>query len=132
MSALIGKWDFVSYENLDAYMSATGVSEEHQKVARASKPILDISNSGDSWTIKTTVGDKIKDTTFVPGVEFESVALTGQALKCTVAIEGNKMIETQKAGGVEIIITREVSGDDELVSVMSVKGVNATIRFKRG
>ncbi|KAL3856260.1 hypothetical protein ACJMK2_011034 [Sinanodonta woodiana] len=130
MAALLGKWDFKSYENLDAYMSATGVSEEHQKVARESRPKLEISQSGDTWTLKTTVGDKVKDTTFTPGVEFDSVALTGQPLKCTVVIEGNKMTETQKAGGVEITVTREASGD-ELVSVMSVKDVHATIRFTR-
>lgn len=42
---------------------------------------MEISNSGDSWTIKTVVGEKVKDSTFKIGEEFDSVSLTGQPLK---------------------------------------------------
>lgn len=42
---------------------------------------MEISNSADSWTIKTVVGEKVKDSTFKIGEEFDSVSLTGQPLK---------------------------------------------------
>ncbi|XP_069135442.1 fatty acid-binding protein, liver-like [Argopecten irradians] len=128
--ALVGKWDFVSAENLDQYMEATGVPDNLREVARNSKPSMEILNSGDSWTIKTTVGDNVKDSTFKLGEEFDSKSLTGQDLKCTVSMNGDTMTETQTAGPVQVVITREVSGN-ELVSKMTVGGVTAVIKFSK-
>lgn len=61
------------------YISA--VPDNLKEVAKNSKPSIEISNSGNSWTIKTTVSDKVKDTTFNIGEEFDSQSLTGQPLK---------------------------------------------------
>ncbi|XP_060601144.1 sodium/calcium exchanger regulatory protein 1-like [Ruditapes philippinarum] len=127
--ALVGKWEYVSADNLDGYMEAAAVPENLREVAKKSIPTLEISNAGDSWTIKTTVSDKVKDTTFKVGEEFDSVSLTGQPLKCTVAMEGEKMVETQKAGDVSVIVTREKVGD-QLISTMTLGGQTATITFK--
>lgn len=63
------------------YVLCIGVPEQLREVARNSKPLMEITNSGDSWTIKTTVGDKVKDTTFTIGQEFESKSLIGSPLK---------------------------------------------------
>ncbi|KAJ8312816.1 hypothetical protein KUTeg_010189 [Tegillarca granosa] len=82
-------------------MQPVGVPEQLREVARNSKPLMEITNSGDSWTIKTTVGDKVKDTTFTIGQEFESKSLIGSPLKCIVKLEGDKMVETQKDGDAE-------------------------------
>ncbi|XP_045171134.1 sodium/calcium exchanger regulatory protein 1-like [Mercenaria mercenaria] len=128
--ALVGKWEYVSADNMDGYMEAAAVPENLREVARKSIPTLEISNDGDSWTIKTTVSDKVKDTTFKVGEEFDSVSLTGQALKCTVAMEGEKMVETQKAGDATVIVTREKVGD-QLISKMTIGGQTATITFKK-
>ena len=62
-------------------MSFTGVPENLREVAKNSKPSLEISNSGNSWTLKTTVSDRVKDTTFNIGEEFESKSLTGDSMK---------------------------------------------------
>ena len=61
--------------------SLAGVPENLREVAKNSQPSLEISNAGDSWTLKTVVGDKVKDTTFSLGQEFDSKSLTGQDLK---------------------------------------------------
>jgi len=58
-----------------------GVPENLREVAKNSQPSLEISNAGDSWTLKTVVADKVKDTTFSLGQEFDSKSLTGQDLK---------------------------------------------------
>lgn len=59
----------------------SGVPENLREIARKNQPNMEISNSGDSWTIKTVVGEKVKDSTFKIGEEFDSVSLTGQPLK---------------------------------------------------
>lgn len=61
-----------------------GVPENLREIARKNQPNMEISNAGDSWTIKTVVGEKVKDSTFKIGEEFDSVSLTGQALKVSV------------------------------------------------
>lgn len=59
----------------------SAVPDNLKEVAKNSKPLIEISNTGNSWTIKTTVSDKVKDTTFNIGEEFDSQSLTGQPLK---------------------------------------------------
>ncbi|KAH3876888.1 fatty acid-binding protein type 2-like [Dreissena polymorpha] len=130
MASLVGTWDYVSAENLDAYMTATAVPDNLKELAKNSKPTLNITQDGDNWSLKTTVSDKVKDTTFKVGEEFSTKSLTGQDLQCTVTMEGERMVETQKAGDVTIVITREVKGD-QLVSTMTVGGVTATVYFKK-
>lgn len=62
-------------------LTFTAVPDNLKEMAKNSKPSIDISNSGNSWTIKTTVSDKVKDSTFNIGEEFDTQALTGQPLK---------------------------------------------------
>ncbi|KAK3083929.1 hypothetical protein FSP39_005503 [Pinctada imbricata] len=130
MAALVGKWEYVSAENLEQYMEASGVPENLREMARKSQPNIEVVQSGDSWTIKTVVGEKTKDTTFKLNEEFDSVSLTGQPLKCKVTLDGDVMKESQKAGDVEVVITREVTGG-ELVSKMTLGSVTATVKFKK-
>jgi len=61
----------------------SAVPDNLKEMAKNSKPSIEITNSGSSWTIKTTVSDKVKDTTFNIGEEFDSQSLTGQPLKVT-------------------------------------------------
>ena len=65
----------------DPYYYILGVPENLREVAKNSKPALEVSNSGNSWTLKTTVGDRVKDSTFNIGEEFESKGLTGESMK---------------------------------------------------
>ena len=58
-----------------------GIPDQLREVAKNSKPALEVSNSGNSWTLKTTVSDRVKDTTFNVGEEFESKSLTGDTMK---------------------------------------------------
>ncbi|XP_052257744.1 sodium/calcium exchanger regulatory protein 1-like [Dreissena polymorpha] len=130
MAALVGTWDYVSAEKMDEYMTATAVPDNLKEIIKKSKPTMNISQNGDSWSLKTTVSDKVEYKTFKVGEEFRSKSLTGQDVQCTVTMDGERMVETQKAGPVTIVITREVQGD-QLVSTMTVGVVTATVYFKR-
>lgn len=130
MAGLVGKWSFVSSDNMENYMEASGVPENLREIARKNQPNMEISNSGDSWTIKTVVGEKVKDSTFKIGEEFDSVSLTGQPLKCTVALNGEEMTETQKAGDIVVTITRKIE-NGQLLSTMTINGVSAVIKFQK-
>ena len=70
------------YLNLNVLFE--GVPEQLREVARKNQPTMDISQNGDDWSIKTIVGDKIKDSCFKIGQEFESKSLVGTPLKVIV------------------------------------------------
>ncbi|XP_061197257.1 fatty acid-binding protein, adipocyte-like [Saccostrea echinata] len=130
MASLVGKWSFVSADNMENYMEASGVPENLREIARTNQPNMEISNSGETWTIKTVVGEKMKDSTFRLGEEFDSVSLTGQPLKCTVTLNGEEMTETQRAGDVIVTITRKIE-NNQLLSTMTINGVSAVVKFQR-
>ncbi|XP_062590150.1 fatty acid-binding protein, adipocyte-like [Saccostrea cucullata] len=130
MASLVGKWSYVSADNMENYMEASGVPENLREIARKNQPNMEISNSGDTWTIKTVVGEKMKDSTFKLGEEFDSVSLTGQPLKCTVTLNGEEMTETQKAGDIVVTITRKIE-NNQLLSTMTINGVSAVVKFQK-
>ena len=70
------------YLNLNVLFE--GVPEQLREVARKNQPTMNISQNGDDWSIKTIVGDKIKDSSFKIGQEFESKSLVGTPLKVIV------------------------------------------------
>ena len=59
----------------------SAIPDNLKKVASEGKPIVEISVDGDTWTIKTTVSDRVKDTTFKLGEDFETVSLTSETVK---------------------------------------------------
>ncbi|CAG5134252.1 unnamed protein product [Candidula unifasciata] len=126
--ALVGKWNFLSGDNVDAYMDALGVSEQLRELARNIKPTIEISKDGDTWTIKTIAGDKTAETKFTGEQEVDTVSLIGQQVKAKLKIDGNKMIETQKVGDLEIVIERTVI-DGIYTAKMRTKGVEAVLQF---
>ncbi|BFZ05421.1 hypothetical protein BsWGS_08460 [Bradybaena similaris] len=128
--ALVGKWNFLSADNVDAYMDALGVSEQLRELARNIKPTVEISKDGDSWTIKTIAGDKTAQTTFIENQEVDTVSLIGQQVKARLTIVGNKMIESQTVGDLDIVIERSVV-DGVYVSKMQSKGVEAVLQFTK-
>ncbi|XP_048734000.2 fatty acid-binding protein, adipocyte-like isoform X2 [Ostrea edulis] len=130
MASLVGKWSYVSADNMEKYMEASGVPENLREIARKSQPNMEISNSGDTWTIKTEVGDKVKDSTFKLAEEFDSVSLTGQPLKCTVTLNGEEMTEVQKSGDIVVSITRKIE-NGQLLSTMTINGVSAVVKFQK-
>lgn len=49
---------------------------------------MEITQNGDNWTIKTTVGEKSKDCKFIVGQEFESTSLVGKPMKVREQVWG--------------------------------------------
>ncbi|KAL5012381.1 hypothetical protein ScPMuIL_010932 [Solemya velum] len=130
MAGFVAKWEFVAVENIDAYMVALGIPENLREMAKTNQPSMEISQDGDTWTIKTTLADKVKESSFKMGEEFDTKTLLGTDIKATITLEGDKMVETQKVGDSEVKIVREVSGD-ELTTNMTVNGVTSVAKFKR-
>ncbi|XP_041378287.1 fatty acid-binding protein-like [Gigantopelta aegis] len=130
MAAFIGKWTFVSEENLQKFMETAGVPEAYMKDVLANKPQVEISKDGDTYVMKTTAGERVRESRLKAGEQFEGMSVTMQPMKATVTVEDTKMVETQTVGDTTITITRQVNGD-ELASVMEVKGVSATVKFKK-
>ena len=54
------------------------VPDNLKEIIKKSKPTMNISQNGDSWSLKTTVSDKVEYKTFKVGEEFRSKSLTGQ------------------------------------------------------
>ena len=69
----------------------SGIPEQLREVAKNSKPALEVSNNGNSWTLKTTVSDRVKNTTFNVGEEFESKSLTGETMKVSKLTEKTRL-----------------------------------------
>ncbi|CAG2171171.1 unnamed protein product [Oppiella nova] len=78
---------------------------------------LEISKSGNVYTIKTVSPNQTREIQFELGKEFDAQTLTG-AKPSVVVLEGNRLIQTVK-GEREITIVREFNGNELRVTTTS-------------
>ncbi|KAK6190695.1 hypothetical protein SNE40_002500 [Patella caerulea] len=130
MAALVGKWKFESADNLDGFMEKLGIPENMREMARSGKPEVELSQDGDQWSIKTCMGDKVKDVKFKLGVEFDNTTLTGDTVKSLINLNGDAMVEKYNWKGFDIQIERQVIGG-KLVSTFTTGDVTAKIYFTK-
>ncbi|KAK3787026.1 hypothetical protein RRG08_037304 [Elysia crispata] len=128
--ALIGTWKYDSQENLEEYMTALGLPDAMKEMARNSKPTVDISKDNSTWTIKTTVGDKVNETKYPENEEIDTTNIMGQSTKATLTVNGSSLMEVQKFGDVEMQITRSVESGMYIVT-MAGKGAEAKVKFTK-
>ncbi|XP_025090412.1 fatty acid-binding protein, adipocyte-like [Pomacea canaliculata] len=126
---LIGTWESVSAENVDAFLDAVGASDSKQ-FARDNKPILTVARVDGGWKLTTKIGDRTRDVIFPIGKEVDTVSLMGHTVKSVLTEEGGRLVEIQKwdIGDVKVVRSLE---NDNLVTQTSIKDAVATIRFKR-
>ncbi|KAJ8871363.1 hypothetical protein PR048_027680 [Dryococelus australis] len=72
---------------------------------------IELTKSGDTYTLLTTSTFKNTTISFKIGEEFEEETADGRKVKSTIAIEGNKLIQSQK-GDKNSVIAREFSADE--------------------
>ncbi|KAK0411445.1 hypothetical protein QR680_005655 [Steinernema hermaphroditum] len=129
MEALVGKWNFVSTDNFEAYLKHVGVGMMTRKIAANLKPVLDFKvDEGDKWTMTSTSTFKVIVTEFVLGQEFEETTADGRQMKTTFTFEDGKLVQSQKKikdGDKDSRIERYVDADGNLVIVMESEGVVA-------
>uniref|UniRef100_A0A9J2Q872 Lipocalin/cytosolic fatty-acid binding domain-containing protein n=1 Tax=Ascaris lumbricoides TaxID=6252 RepID=A0A9J2Q872_ASCLU len=94
---LIGKWTFLDSENFDAYMKQCGVGLITRKMAVTLKPSLTISCENGKWKIVSESTFKTIVVEFELDKEFEETTGDGRKLMSKFTIEGDKLIQEQKA-----------------------------------
>lgn len=87
-----GKFTNYKNENLDEYYSAIGIPWVARKMMTTTSPTIEISQNGDSWTIKTSSLMSSSHSTFKLGEEYEETMMGGRSIKNTTTIEGDKIV----------------------------------------
>ncbi|XP_076472944.1 fatty acid-binding protein 12-like [Babylonia areolata] len=127
---LIGKWQSVSYENMEPFWDAMGVPEPMRQFARERKTELTIEKEGEGWKLTTVAGDKSRVIVFPVGQEVDTITLMGHPVKATLTVEDGQLVERQATPGGEITIKRSLV-DGSLKTNMTAKGVTAGINFTK-
>ncbi|XP_023236636.1 fatty acid-binding protein-like isoform X2 [Centruroides sculpturatus] len=124
MADLKGKYKLVSSENFEDFMKALGVGMVMRKLGATSKPTVEISQDGDTWSIKTITTFKTSEIKFKLGEEFEETRMDGSVVKTVITLEDNKLIQKQ-FGDKEVVITRELDGE-KLKVICTVDNIVST------
>lgn len=124
MADLQGKFKLSSSKNFEEFMKALGVGMVMRKLGASSKPTVEITQDGDTWSIKTVTTFKTTEIKFKLGEEFEETRMDGSIVKTVVTLDGNKLVQKQ-FGDKEVIITRELEGD-KLKVVCTVEDIVST------
>ncbi|XP_076438115.1 sodium/calcium exchanger regulatory protein 1-like [Babylonia areolata] len=114
----LGHWKLEKNENWDNYMKAVGVGLELRKKDNSLNSYEEWKEEGGQWTLHITSTIKSKLLTFKLGEEFDEETLDGRSVKSTFKVEGDKIVQQQravKAGGVNTTITREILPDGRML-----------------
>ncbi|XP_029476361.1 fatty acid-binding protein, liver-type [Oncorhynchus nerka] len=105
--AFTGKYQLESQENFEAFMKAIGLPDDLIQKGKDIKSLSEIEQNGDHFKVTVTTGTKVMVNSFTVGQEAELETLTGEKIKSTVNLVGNKLMVSLK--GVESVT--EFNGD---------------------
>merc|ERR1712014_515316 len=136
MDAFKGKYNRTSAENYEELLKVLDVSFLLRKAATVSTPVLEISEEGGVWNIKTSTTLKTMELKFKLGEPFDETTPDGREVTAVCSLEGGKIVSVQKAkkeGQKSTRSTREMNGPDELVYTMTIDGSDIVCiqKFKR-
>merc|ERR1711970_1243562 len=136
MDAFKGKYNRTSAENYEELLKVLDVSFLLRKAATVSTPVLEITEEGGVWNIKTSTTLKTMELKFKLGEPFDETTPDGREVVATVTFEGGKIVSVQKAkkeGQKSTKSVREMNGPDELVYTITVEGSDlvSVQKFKR-
>lgn len=133
--SFVGKYERVSADNYDELLKALNVNFLLRKAATASTPVMEVTEEGGVWTMKTSTILKSMELKFELGKEFEESTPDGRQVKSVVTQEGNKFICVQTAIKEDEKSTRSVRefNDEELVYTIEIIGEDVSCKqiFKR-
>ncbi|KAF2900139.1 hypothetical protein ILUMI_06057 [Ignelater luminosus] len=114
LDAFLGKkYKLESSENFDEYLKAIGVNIMLRKVANTASPVVELTKSGDQYTISSVTTFRTIVVSFKDGVEFETDTVDGRKVKSTITVDGTTLHEVQKdASGKEHTIDRLFSENE--------------------
>ncbi|XP_064827301.1 fatty acid-binding protein, liver-type-like [Oncorhynchus masou masou] len=105
--AFTGKYQLESQENFEPFMKAIGLPDDLIQKGKDIKSLSEIEQNGDHFKVTVTTGNKVMVNSFTVGQEAELETLTGEKIKSTVNLVGNKLMVSLK--GVESVT--EFNGD---------------------
>ena len=130
-----GKYERVSEEQYDDFLKALGVNFMLRKAATVSTPVMEVSELGGVWSIKTSTSLKAMELKFKIGEAFDETTPDGREVSAMVTLEGNKFISEQtakKAGQKSTKTVREFTGSECIVTMTIIgSDVVCVQKFKK-
>merc|ERR1739848_178905 len=114
MEALKGQWVRDSADNYDKLLKELAVNWLLRTAAQASTPVMDITEEGGEWTIKSSTTLKTVELKFKLGEKFEETTPDGREVESVSTFENGKLVIKQtakKAGQKSTTSVRELDGD---------------------
>ncbi|POB12352.1 hypothetical protein C0Z22_15855, partial [Halobacteriovorax sp. DA5] len=115
--AFSGTWQVYVQENYEEFLRAIPLPEDIIKLAKDVKPVTEIQQNGNNFTITSKTPGKTVTNTFTIGKEAEITTMDGKKLKCIVKLEGGKLVcqtdrfsHIQELKGGEMVETLTVGG----------------------
>uniref|UniRef100_A0A8C2FK15 Cellular retinoic acid binding protein 2, a n=1 Tax=Cyprinus carpio TaxID=7962 RepID=A0A8C2FK15_CYPCA len=124
-----GTWKMKSSENFEELLKALGVNVMLRKiaVAAASKPSVEITQEGETLSIKTSTSVRTTHVTFTVGQEFNEATVDGHPCTSFPRWETDSKISCeqtlQKGEGPKTSWTREITNDGELILVRFIPAI---------
>ncbi|KAG7264127.1 hypothetical protein CRUP_003325 [Coryphaenoides rupestris] len=132
-----GTWKMRSSENFEELLKTLGVNMMLRKiaVAAASKPSVEITQDGETMSIKTSTSVRTTHVTFTVGQSFNEATVDGRPCTSLPRWETDSKISCeqtlQKGEGPKTSWTRELTNDGELILTMSADNVICTRVYER-
>merc|ERR1711973_491784 len=92
MDSFKGKFERTSAEKYEEFLKALDVNFLLRKAATVSTPVMEVSEEGGVWTIKTSTTLKTMELKFKIGEEFDENTPDGREVTAKVTLEDNKFI----------------------------------------
>merc|ERR1711942_259499 len=92
-----GKFERTSADKYDELLKALDVNFMLRKAATASTPVMEVTEKGGEWSIKTSTILKAMELKFKVGEKFDETTPDGRKVDSIVTVEGNKFICVQTA-----------------------------------
>uniref|UniRef100_A0A3Q1HZN1 Cellular retinoic acid-binding protein 1 n=2 Tax=Anabas testudineus TaxID=64144 RepID=A0A3Q1HZN1_ANATE len=132
-----GKWKMKSSENFEELLRALGVNVFLRKIAvtAASSPAVEITQQGESLSIKTSTSVRTTHISFTVGQSFSETTVDGRPCTSFPKWETDNKISCeqtlQKGDGPKTAWTRELTNDGELILTMTAGDVVCTRVYER-
>merc|ERR1712083_1129348 len=108
------------------FLKALDVSFMLRKAATVSTPVMEVSEEGGVWTIKTSTSLKSMELKFKSDEEFDETTPDGREVTAKVTLDGNKFVSEQKAkkAGQKSTKTIREFNDEECIYTMTIEGID--------
>ncbi|XP_010883653.1 fatty acid-binding protein 10-A, liver basic [Esox lucius] len=124
--AFRGTWQVYAQENYEEFLRAISLPEDVISLAKDIKPITEIKQNGNDFVITSKTPGKSVTNSFTIGKEADITTMDGKKLKCTVRMEGGKLVcNTEKFSSVQ-----ELNGE-EMVETLTVGSTTLIRRSKK-